>query len=71
MLLNITRNNSIEMMNSKLPLQLLLHSKSDHEKRAGLSGFLLTNQMAYGGRLARVNMANDHDVNVRLLIDHG
>jgi hypothetical protein len=70
MLLNITRNNSIEMMNSKLPLQLLLHSKSERVKRVGLVASF-SNQMAYGGRLARVNMANDHDVNVRLLLAYG
>jgi hypothetical protein len=27
--------------------------------------------VASGGRLARVDMANDHDVNVTLLLTHG
>lgn len=31
----------------------------------------LVDQVASGGRLARVDMANDHDVNVTLLLAHG
>ena len=30
----------------------------------------LVDQVAGGGRLARVDVANDHDVDVNLLLDH-
>ena len=67
-----------------LGLQLVKHPGVLERPLVHLSGFLLepldhtlvntsklVDQMASGGRLARVDMANDHDVDVSLLLTHG
>jgi len=67
-----------------LSLQLVKHPRVLEGPLVHLSGFLLepldhtlvdtaklVDQVAGGGRLARVDVANDHDVDVGLLLTHG
>ena len=67
-----------------LSLQLVKHPRVLEGPLVHLSGFLLepldhtlvdtsklVDQVAGGGRLARVDVANDHDVDVGLLFTHG